>query len=268
MKYDSWLFHNASWNVGNHIGQAVKRAREVFEAKRKELENASGKSGSAALNPGLHLKTPGSGSARLGPDCFFLPWKVQGSDESRLRYCMRDRMIEVLDSELSFMKPLFSFVHVSFDSVSLLIDSSFRSCKPRLGRTNFQKCITATDPPVIQAFKQLSSLRPMPVISKSNPGEGIELNQAVIIRRGRNSFASVTKDFKDKIESAMNEFRTNLPKQADQRTAILVLAWAALSFDILNFKPLETLKLVYVWLSHWQSQNQTHDMTHYNYNYN
>eukprot|EP00435_Cladocopium_sp_Y103_P038342 s448_g10.t1 len=100
-----------------------------------------------------------------------------------------------------------------------LENATNKSQASMIGRTNFQKCISATDPPVIQAFKQLSSLRPMPVISKNNPGDTLPLNQAIIVRRGRNTFTAVTKDHKDTIETAMNEFKASLPNQPDNRTA-------------------------------------------------
>ncbi|CAK9020990.1 Uncharacterized protein SCF082_LOCUS15141 [Durusdinium trenchii] len=82
----------------------------------------------------------------------------------------------------------------------------------RLGRTNFAKCIVPTDPPILQHFKQLSNLRPMNVLAKSSASDasGFQLNQAVIIRKGRSTFQTVTKDYKEKIEAAMNQFKTNL----------------------------------------------------------
>lgn len=91
----------------------------------------------------------------------------------------------------------------------------------RLGRTNFAKCIVPTDPPILQHFKQLSNLRPMNVLAKSSASDasGFQLNQAVIIRKGRSTFQTVTKDYKEKIEAAMNQFKTNLSGQTDPRSA-------------------------------------------------
>lgn len=92
----------------------------------------------------------------------------------------------------------------------------------RLGRTNFQKCVGPTDPPAIQAVKQLISLRPMSVINKTNPGETLPLNNAVIVRRGRNTLTNVTKDHKEALESALTEFKNGLPSLTDERSALLV----------------------------------------------
>lgn len=90
-----------------------------------------------------------------------------------------------------------------------------------MGRTNFAKCIVPSDPPVIQAFKQLTTLRPMTIINKANPGDMVPLNNTVIVRRGRNTLTTVTKDYKESIDSAMNEFKSGFPSQPDSRTAIL-----------------------------------------------
>ncbi|CAJ1457594.1 unnamed protein product [Effrenium voratum] len=92
------------------------------------------------------------------------------------------------------------------------------------GRTNFAKCISDSDPLVLRCFKGLAGLRPMKVITAKSPAleEGaLSFNQALIIRKGRHSFQTITKDFKEEMEASVNEFKERLSRQADARSATL-----------------------------------------------
>lgn len=60
----------------------------------------------------------------------------------------------------------------------------------------------------------------MNVVQKTN-NEVASLNHAVIIRRGRNTFANITKDYPEKIQNAMNEFKNKMPQSLESRCACL-----------------------------------------------
>ena len=64
----------------------------------------------------------------------------------------------------------------------------------------------------------------MKVITAKSPAleEGaLSFNQALIIRKGRHSFQTITKDFKEEMEASVNEFKERLSRQADARSATL-----------------------------------------------
>ena len=98
----------------------------------------------------------------------------------------------------------------------------------RLGRTSFAKCITSSDPTILQSFKQLCTLRPVNVVTKNNT-EAAALGHAAIIRRRRTTFASLIKDHADAIQNAMNEFKKDLPNQSDSRAACLCCGYLNMS---------------------------------------
>ncbi|CAJ1366699.1 unnamed protein product, partial [Effrenium voratum] len=108
----------------------------------------------------------------------------------------------------------------TFEAKRKELESSAATSGTLSGRTNFAKCLAPNDPAILKCFKGLAALRPMQVLTKaSSDGTGISLTQAVIIRKGRNTFMQVTKDYKDDMESSLNQFRDNLANKSEGRSA-------------------------------------------------